>query len=265
MTQVFFRDDDVGELAQPLRDVVTLLIEAGVPCSYQVVPKFLDAAGAAYMTDAQREHPTQVILNQHGLRHEQILGGEQRWSEFDGRRAYEEQRHDIEQGREILGDMLGDAFDTSTFTPPCHKYDDTTIEVLADLGFSILSAGVKIDRMSALYYAVGRAMGRVSLLGKRVSYHGRRTPGSRLAEVSVCIDVDEDVDRLGNKIEKSTDALWQEFEACRARLPVVGVMLHHAKCAGQRVDTLREFVSRLKADPGVSFRTINELAAEVRR
>lgn len=264
MTRVFFRDDDVGELAQPLRDVVELLVEEEVPCNYQVVPKYLDAAGASYMMDAQREHPALVILNQHGLRHEQTIDGEHRYSEFDGHRAYEEQRHDIAQGLEILHDTLGECFDSSTFTPPCHKYDDATVQVLSELGFSILSAGVKIDPVSAIYYAVGRTLGRVSLLGKRVSYHGRRTPNGLLAEVSVCIDVDEDVDSAGNKIEKSVDDLWDEFEACRMRLPEVGVMLHHGKCEGQRVATLREFVGRLKADPGVEFRTINELAREFR-
>ena len=158
--------------------------------------------------------------------------------------------------------MLGECFDASTFTPPCHKYDDRTIEVLADLGFSILSAGVKVDRVSSIYYAAGRSLGRVSLLGKRVSYHCRRTPESRLTEVSVCIDVDEDVDSAGNKIEKGVDDLWREFETCRARLPVVGVMLHHGKCEGRRVETLRTFVQRLKTDPDVEFRTINELARE---
>lgn len=263
MTRVFFRDDDVGELAQPLRDVVELLIEEGVPCNYQVVPKFLDAAGASYMMDAQREHPDLVILNQHGLRHEQTIDGEQRYSEFDGHRSYDEQRQDIEQGREILQDRLGECFDGSIFTPPCHKYDDATVEALATLGFSVLSAGVKTDAVSSIYYTLGRALGRVSLLGKRVSYHGRKTPGSRLAEVSVCIDVDEDIDAAGNKIEKSVDDLWREFETCRARLPVVGVMLHHGKCEGQRVATLRAFVERLKAQPDVEFYTINTLAREV--
>jgi hypothetical protein len=44
--------------------------------------------------------------------------------------------------------------------------------------------------MSSFDYTAGRMLGRVSLLGKRVSYHGSRTPGARLSEVSVCIDVE---------------------------------------------------------------------------
>jgi hypothetical protein len=262
MTKVFFRDDDVGELSQPMRDVFELLIEEEVPCNFQVVPKFLDGAGAHYIVNAQRQHPGLVMLNQHGFRHEQMINGEQVWSEFDGHRAYAEQRKDIEEGHEILRSALGNAFDDSIFTPPCHKYDEATVEVLGELGFATLSAGVKVDPISSLYYMAGRMLGRVSLLGKRVSYHGSRTPGARLSEVSVCIDVDEAVDAVGNKVEKSVDDLWAEFERCRARLSVVGVMLHHGKCEGQRVDTLRAFIKRLKADAAVEFRTINELATE---
>lgn len=260
MTTVFFRDDDVGELAQPLRNVVELLLDEEIPCSYQVVPKFLNHEAAAYMKDAQTARPDLVFLNQHGLRHEQIVGEEHRYSEFDGGRAYEEQRRDIAEGREILADMLGRSFDASVFTPPCHKYDDTTVRILGELGFSILSAGVKVDPVSRIYYALGRALGRVSFLGKRVSYHCERTPVDGVSEVSVCIDVDEDVDRAGNKIEKSDEDLWREFEACRARLPVVGVMLHHQKCDGERPTTLRAFIRRLKQTPGIRFATIPQVA-----
>lgn len=260
-TTVFFRDDDVGSLAQPLRNVVEVLIDEEVPCSYQVVPEFLTAEAAAFMKSAKADHPGLLLLNQHGLRHEQTLDGEHRYSEFDGHRSYPDQRRDIEQGRAMLVDLLGDSFDPDVFTPPCHKYDDTTVRILAELGFEILSAGVKVDPISRLYYGVGGSLGRVSLLGKRVSYHGGRTPGGRLCEVSVCIDVDEDVDSAGQKIEKSLDDLWGEFERCRARLPVVGVMLHHGKCEGRRVETLRGFVRRLKGDPGVVFGSIPQIAA----
>ena len=70
MTTIFFRDDDVGELDQPLRCVVELLVEEEIPCSYQMVPKFLGDAAAAYVTATQRDHPGFVRLNQHGLHHD---------------------------------------------------------------------------------------------------------------------------------------------------------------------------------------------------
>ncbi len=264
MTKVFFRDDDVGELTQPLRTVVELLVDEGVPCSYQVVPSFLTDDAAAWMCDVRAHHPELVFLNQHGFRHEQTIGGERRYSEFDGGRPRDEQKRDIEQGCAMLRERLGEHFDAHVFTPPCHKYDDNTVRVLGELGFRVLSAGVKVDAMSRLYYGAGHLLGRVSLLGKRVSYHGRATPVQGVSEVSVCIDVDEGVDAGGNKLEKSCDELWAEFEVCRARLSVVGVMLHHQECEGPRPETLQAFVQRLKADPSVDFATLDAVAAATR-
>lgn len=266
-TTVFFRDDDVGALGDPLRGLVELLLDEGVPCNYQVVPAQLDEPAVAYLRQLQRQHPDRIFLNQHGLRHEQELGGEHRWSEFDGGRPYEEQLRDISEGRRLLEERLGDSFDGRIFTPPCHKYDEQTLRVLAELGFEILSAGVKVDSLSRLYYRLGSALGRVSFAGKRVSYHLGSvpvlTPGPRLAEVSVCIDVDEDVDARGDKVEKTLEGLWREFEHCRARLPVVGVMLHHGRYGKpEKLETLRAFVRRLKELSGVRFQSIQDVAHE---
>ena len=122
---------------------------------------------------------------------------------------------------------------------------------------------MKLDLASRLYYGLGSRLGWISFLGKRVSYHLGLTPGPRLAEVSVCIDVDEDVDARGQKIEKSLGELWREFEICSARVPVVGVMLHHERYARpEKLDILRGFVRRLKDHPRVRFRNIQEIARD---
>jgi len=262
---VFFRDDDFGRLGEPLRRVVDLLLEEQVPCNYQVVPAQLDDESAGYARATRAAHPGLFFLNQHGFRHEQEIGGQHRWSEFDGARSRAEQRADIEVGRRLLEDRLGESFDGRIFTPPCHKYDENTLDALSELGFSVLSAGFRVDPASRLYYGLGAALGRVSLFGKRVSYHGGLTPGTRLAEVSVCIDVDEDEDARGRKIEKGLPELWAEFERCSARVPVVGVMLHHGRYdRPEKLETLRAFVRRLKDHPRVRFRNIQEIAGDSR-
>ena len=91
----------------------------------------------------------------------------------------------------------------------------------------MLSAGVRTDPASRLYYFVGHLLGRVELLGKRVSYHQRVTPEKRLTEVSVVIDVHEDQD--------DTPA---------------------------RQAVLAEFVSRIAAEPGVRFESLRDLAPQ---
>jgi len=261
-TRVFFRDDDVRSL-EPLRAVMELLLEEQVPCSYQVIPAHLDDATARWLREARAAAPDRVFLNQHGLHHEQELGGRRRWSEFAGGRPFEAQRAAIAEGRRRLEDRLGDAFDGDVFTPPCHEYDANTLRALRELGFETLSAGVRPGPAARLYYALGRRLGRVSWLGRHVSYHGARTPGGALAEVSVCIDVDEDTDRLGRTREKTLADLEAELAAARRVLPSVGVMLHHERYeAPGRLDTLREFVRRLKRDPGVRLATLPEVAED---
>jgi len=265
-TTVFLRDDDVGRLTAGLRAVVELLIEEEVPCNYQVVPAFLDAETADWLAALRSRHPERIVLNQHGFQHAQVLRGRPVYSEFAGGRPYAEQHRDIAAGRDRLRAALGDAFDASIFTPPCHKYDGSTVRALQALGFRVLSAGVRIDLPARLFYRFGRALGRATLLGQRISYHPgprRGVPGEPpLVDVSVCIDVDEEKDATGARIEKDADRLWREFERARTRTDCVGVMLHHDLYdrAG-KLAALRTFVGRLKAEPGVRFATIGAIAA----
>lgn len=259
-TIVFFRDDDVGEWTPALRFHVDLLLELGISCHYLVVPSYLDAGCAATLRDLKQAHSALVHFNQHGHTHEQILDGVAVYSEFAGGRPYADQRDAIERGRDRLAGMLAEAFEGDVFTPPCHKYDGNTLRVLGDLGFDTLSAGVRVDPASRVYYTVGRALGRIELLGKRVSYHRRVMPERRLAEVSVAIDVHEDQD-AGGRIEKDASRLWAEFEAARQHLDAVGIMTHHQVCdTPERQKTLRDFTTRLAEDPSVRFADLLDLA-----
>jgi hypothetical protein len=264
-TIVFFRDDDVGEMTASLHFVMQTLIDKQIPCHYQVVPAYLDPPGAEALRDLQRAHPALVHLNQHGLRHSQEIGGVRVATEFAGGRPFEEQLRDIRAGRAQLMEALGDSFSPDVFTPPCHKYDRATLRALGDLGFRTLSAGVRSDVAAQAYYAIGRRLGRVEMLGKRVSYHLRRTPDRRLREVSVALDMHEELDPSGRRVDKSADRLWAEFDAIRARLPVLGVMLHHQACDSEESErALLGFTTRLADDPDVRVASIGELESEGR-
>ncbi len=263
---VFFRDDDMGIYRESLCGLVRLLREEGAPCNYQVVPAHLEAATVKFVLEEKAKAPELVFLNQHGLRHEQTIAGQHCWSEFDGGRPYDEQLRDIAAGHQRLREMFGDAFDGRIFTPPCHKYDERTLRALSELGFEVFSAGVRYDGSSRLYYQVGRLLGRVNFLGKRVSYHGAAIPRTRLVEVSACMNVDMDVDRDGQELQKTADDLWHEWQRCSSRVSIVGVMTHHERYVRpEKFDALRQFVRRLAADPRVRFRSIQEIAARCRR
>lgn len=260
-TTVFFRDDDMGGVLEPLRSVMQLLREQRVPCHYMAVPEHLQPEVVRLALAQKEAGPELVFLGQHGLRHRQEIRGQQCFSEFAGGRPFDDQFRDIETGSRILRNQLGEAFDSSSFTPPCHRYDANTVRALSELGYSLLSAGVRADRASLLYYRIGSRLGKVTFLGKRVSYHLQQLPGTNLFEVSATIDVDFDHDPSGRPCLKSVDYLWHEFELCRTRLPVVGIMLHHA-CYDrpEKVDTLRAFVQRLRADPSVCLASMHDIA-----
>ena len=208
-TIVFFRDDDVGELTDALRFHFDVLLKHEISCAYQAVPDYLDDECAREIRRLVNSQSRLVHFNQHGLHHEQELEGERVYSEFAGGRSYADQLRDIRTGRDQLADRLGSAFEADVFTPPCHKYDRKTLRALGALGFKILSAGIRVDRASQFYYGVGRLLGRVELLGRRVSYHQRFTPERKIAEVSVVIDVHEDRDASDNLMDKSADQQLQ--------------------------------------------------------
>ena len=264
-TIVFFRDDDVGEITDPLSAFFDVMLDAGVPCAYQVVPDYLDEKSALELRRLKSAHKDLLEFNQHGLHHEQILNGEPTYSEFAGGRSHADQLKDIREGRHFLLEHLGEAFSGDVFTPPCHKYDAQTLRALGDLGFTTLSAGVRVDWPSRAYYGVGRALSKIEWLGKRVSYHQRPTPDARVVEISCAIDVHMDEDDQGQRIEKSLDMLWEEFEVARTAGIAVGIMTHHQVCDTEtRQAIYREFVSRLVAEPTVQITSLRRLADAAR-
>ena len=263
-TTVFFRDDDVGACSPALRAVVEFLLREEIPCNYQVVPALLQPQTASYLRARRASHPGLVELNQHGHRHRRLDGDENVWGEFGGHRSYDEQWSEIQEGRVLLARFLGADFGASVFTPPCHKFDAATLRALRAIGVEVLSAGVRTSLPARIYYALGRSLRRSFLLGQKVSHHGRLLPGSGLAEVSVAIDVDEDTDRRGVRLEKSASELYGEFTRAQRLFPIVGVMLHHETYQSRRkLETLREFICMLKGDPRVVFRTIESIAAPI--
>ena len=85
-------------------------------------------------------------------------------------------------------------------------------------------------------------MKRVEFLGNRVSHHLRRTPDRRLREVSVSLDIHEELDPAGRRKDKTADQLWSEFNEMRERISVLGVMLHHQACdSREKKSALMEF------------------------
>lgn len=153
-----FRYDDYAN-ASPMdldRGIVAALREAGVPCTFAVVPSDTPPDGqvdpevklnpltpekVALMREAAAAGVVEVA--QHGFNHEMFTrktrAGQAR-GEFN-ERPYAGQRLRIEKGRNSLEELLG--VRVETFVPPFNTYDLDTARALEDLGFRTLSASFR--------------------------------------------------------------------------------------------------------------------------
>jgi len=124
-------------------DVLSGFDERGLRGVVGVVPKFegepLDADVVGFLRELQ---DSGWELAQHGYTHEDV--GEGRGgplylerSEFAGLDEGEQNRR-VGAGRDILADR---GIEPTTFIPPWHEYDRTTLRVLADNGFDCLNEG----------------------------------------------------------------------------------------------------------------------------
>lgn len=228
---VFFRLDDVGlpgdayrfstvqldaeGLAEGRRRaeaVLDLFVRYGMKADLAVVPWHCERGSWEWLrcyADGR-----QFEMAQHGFRHQ-----EHGCREFGPGRTAEEQRADILMGRRLLRDCLG--MEPDIFVPPSNKYDRDTVDVLAELGFRILSAGAARNRFEYAVIRLARMCGLSHLRDYPVSHH--EGWNGALWEMSISVDAAEDY--AGARL-KSANRLIREVQEAVARYRYVGVMLH---------------------------------------
>ncbi len=140
--EVFFRDDDAGWEDERLLELVARFAEHGLPVDLAVIPAELDHELA------ERLRGSHAGLHQHGFAHtnHQVEG---RKCEFGPARDKAAQRADIARGRTRLRDLLGERLDPF-FTPPWNRCTRDTAEILAELGFALLSREHKAEPFGLL-------------------------------------------------------------------------------------------------------------------
>ncbi len=253
----FVRDDDIGELTEPLKRFVELFAARGIPVSYQVIPARLTAECAAYMKAVSAAHPGLVEIGQHGLTHQMTLGGKTLKREFGPERSLAQQTDDIARGMSLLREGFGPDTPIAVFTPPQHKFDRNTLTAAAAAGHRIFSAAAYPTPHHRLAYALGRTLGISSIRHHGISHHGRRRPEADLQEISISIAVDN-----GRRITcpaAGLDAALARAARCSDR---VGLMFHHAVYAGDDgAAALEAIVARLAAYPAADFHRLGDLAA----
>lgn len=244
---VFVRDDDVSEFTPELVSFVDLMLRKEIPVNYQIIPGRIDDLATEFMFEKRKLNPELIRLNQHGYVHKQTIDGIQRWSEYYGNLHFDLQYESIKLGRQIMKEKFGDYFDSQVFTPPAHKYNKDTVRALELLGFSVLSAGARTSWSGKLFDFLGSGFNKTTILNRRVSYHGRRLPSSKLLDISTSIDVDMSKSLTGRKITKSSNQVLDDFKAVGKRSGHVGLLFHHQTLNFEKLDTLADILDQLRS------------------
>jgi hypothetical protein len=256
MTELFIRDDDVGELTGDLTRFVSAFASRGLPVSYQIIPARLTTECAQFLLAAERDHPGLIELGQHGLRHEMWLGGRRLKREFGPERSLDEQSADISEGLKILEDHLGRDRPIDVFTPPQHKFDRNTLLAARAAGHRVFSAASYPTQLHRLAYAVGRRFGLSSFRHHGVSYHGDRRPEADLREVSISVVVDD-----GRSPRLDAARIGLAVAAAAATTDIVGLMFHHAIYdTAERCLRLEDLADALAAHGASHFHLLGALA-----
>jgi hypothetical protein len=215
---VFFRDDDAGWGTDRLRRLVDRFDRRGLPLDLAVIP-------AALRPGLARELRTRagngLALHQHGLAHVNHES-EGRKQEFGPSRPREAQLRDIEEGRRLLLDQLGDVLDP-IFTPPWNRCTADTGACLAELGFTVLSREARAEPLG---------VPGLSELPVRVDW-SRLEPGELVARLVAAVESGEPV----------------------------GVMFHHAEMDGGSLDRADSLLALLAAHERVAARPMMALVA----
>jgi hypothetical protein len=254
--RLFVRDDDIGELTQPLQTFVETFLSRGIAVSYQIIPERLTQVCADYLLDAERRNPDLIEFGQHGLRHGMVLRGRQLKREFGPERSAAQQQADITEGLELLRQRLGSERAITVFTPPQHKFDANTITAAASVGHQVFSAACYPTARHRLAYALGRRLSLSSLRHHGISYHGGFRPEARLFEMSIAIAVDD-----GRSIQCRAPEIAAAIDRARRGSDDVGLMFHHAVYESE-ADTaeLQAIADALAAYPQASFDRLGAMA-----
>lgn len=228
-TILFLRDDDVGALTPAASDFIELFRSRGIPVSYQVIPKFLTDECAAHLREVHRQSPALIEIGQHGLAHGMQIGDRRLSWEFGRERDYDTQRAVIREGRAIMVDKLGQAFDGRMFTPPRHRFNADTVRAVAAEGFDVFSAAAYADAPRRLVYGAAKAIGLSTIGNRGVAFHPGTRPEAEVRELSIAVAVDD-----GPPRSRCVRDVMAEIDQANRVSPIVGLMFHHEAWAGDK-------------------------------
>ena len=135
--QFFLRDDDAGWDDHRLLEMLEVVGGHGLPIDLAVIPRAIGTDLAQPLSHLHAQWDGRLGLHQHGLAHHNHEP-DGRKCEFGPTRGPDAQRRDLLEGRDLLESLLP-GITQPVFTPPWNRCQPVTAELLANLGFQVLS------------------------------------------------------------------------------------------------------------------------------
>ena len=135
--EFFLRDDDAGWDDDRLFEMLGVVGGHKLPIDLAVIPREAGADLAQQLSRLHAQWEGRLGLHQHGLSHHNHEP-HGRKCEFGPARDSDAQRHDLLEGRDLLDSVLP-GLTQPVFTPPWNRCQSLTAQLLADLGFQVLS------------------------------------------------------------------------------------------------------------------------------
>ncbi|HKO27035.1 MAG TPA: hypothetical protein VJU80_06220 [Solirubrobacteraceae bacterium] len=136
----FLRDDDAGWDDERLFAMLGVLDRHALAIDLAVIPQALTPPLADSLIGRGERSGGRLGLHQHGLAH-RSHEPDGRKCEFGPSRDRDAQRRDLTEGQQLLEDLLPGLIQP-VFTPPWNRCTRVTAELLAELGFRVLSRHV---------------------------------------------------------------------------------------------------------------------------
>jgi hypothetical protein len=228
---IFFRADDIGVPSSACTAMLSLFIRHRMPLALAVVPTWLTRQRWDMLCEAGSAGQDLWCWHQHGWRHvnHEPVGKK---AEFGASRAAAAIRHDLLRGKQRLEDIIGEPF-FRCFTPPWNRCCATTIELLADSGYTAVS------RSRGATPDTGKALAEISV---NVDLHTRKEPtaAARLAGIAGDLEI-----ALQNGI--------------------IGIMLHHQRMSAGDLALLDLLLGLIAEQPGLRPVSLTDLASPATR
>lgn len=252
---VTFRNDDVNTLTPELQRFTDLLLEQNLPITHTVEPGNMTKETIGWLRRLKSSHPKLIEIVQHGWKHIRYGAGE-----FSDERSYEEQYHDLSEGKKRMEEAFGtDFFPMLTFPFGC--YNEDTLKAADRLGYKVISSNFNCRISRQVFYLIGRLLHRSRIYGRTVSYHLKYRPGTNLFEIDSSISfISKYFDDFGDDCEMlSANEIMERFQSARKFSSVIGFLFHHRYHRKQHhIQLIDDVTQSLKSLTDVQFVTFEE-------